>query len=142
MLIPVQCFTCGEIIGNKWERFREQSETIKNCIRLATIGKVYPDFLPESIRSGEYDWILNRPSDGIKLPKYVISELMNECFKNISQEENGKEIIDNINQRMIEDGEVDNLKRTPERVSLDVLGISRMCCRTIMLGTSEIALQD
>ena len=142
MLIPVQCFTCGEIIGNKWERFREQSETIKNCIRIATIGKMYPQYLPESVRSGNYDWLLNRPSDGITIPKVVISEIISECFKNISQEENGTEIIDNINQRMIEDGEVDNLKRTPERVSLDALKINRMCCRTIMLGTSEIALQD
>jgi RNA polymerases N / 8 kDa subunit len=21
MLIPVRCFTCGKVIGNKWERF-------------------------------------------------------------------------------------------------------------------------
>ena len=42
---------------------------------------------------------------------------------------------------MIEDGEVDNLKEL-QKVSLDALKINRMCCRTIMLGTSEIALQD
>ena len=33
MLIPVQCFTCGELIGDKWERFKELSEIVKNCIQ-------------------------------------------------------------------------------------------------------------
>ena len=23
MLIPVRCFTCGKVIGNKWEKYQE-----------------------------------------------------------------------------------------------------------------------
>ena len=142
MLIPVQCFTCGEILGDKWERFKELSEIVKNCIRISAIGKLYPQYLAENVRSGEYDYLVQRPSDGISVSANIINQIIGDCFKNISHEENGKEIIDNINQFMIEEGEVDNLKRTPERVALDTLNIKRMCCRTIMLGTSEIALQD
>ncbi|BFU24925.1 DNA-directed RNA polymerase subunit N, putative [Entamoeba histolytica HM-1:IMSS-B] len=33
MIIPVRCFTCGKVIGNKWEKFLE----------LATGGKVPMD---------------------------------------------------------------------------------------------------
>jgi DNA-directed RNA polymerase subunit N (RpoN/RPB10) len=142
MLIPVQCFTCGEILGDKWERFKELSEIVKNCIRISAIGKLYPQYLSDEIKNGKYDYLVQRPSDGILLAPNIINTIIGECFKNISIEENGKEIIDNINQFMIEEGEVDNLKRTPERVALDSLNIKRMCCRTIMLGTSEIALQD
>ena len=142
MLIPVQCFTCGEIIADKWERFKEYSESIKNCIRISTIGKLYPDYLPNEVRNGKYEWILNRPGDGLNIPSEQISSMISESFSLIAKEENGKDIIDQINQTMIENGEVDNLKRTPERVALDHLRIERMCCRTIMLGTNEIALQD
>jgi DNA-directed RNA polymerase subunit N (RpoN/RPB10) len=142
MLIPVQCFTCGELIGDKWERFKELSEIVKNCIRISAIGQLYPEYLSEEVKSGQYDWIINRPSDGIKLTPSIINKLLGDCFKNIAKEDNGKQIIDDINQFMIEAGEVDNLKRTPEKVSLDLLDINRICCRTVMLGTSEIALQD
>jgi len=142
MLIPVQCFTCGEILGDKWERFKELSEIVKNCIRISAIGKLYPQHLPDIVRVGKYDYIVEKPSDGVLLPPNTINTIIGECFKNISLEENGKQIIDNINQFMIEEGEVDNLKRTPDRVSLDLLDVKRMCCRTVMLGTSEIALQD
>ena len=59
MLVPVQCFTCGEIIGDKWERFKEYSESIKNCIRISTIGQLYPQYLSEKVKNGKYDWVLN-----------------------------------------------------------------------------------
>ena len=117
-------------------------EIVKNCIRISAIGQLYPEYLSEEVKSGQYDWIINRPSDGIKLTPSIINKLLGDCFKNIAKEDNGKQIIDDINQFMIEAGEVDNLKRTPEKVSLDLLDINRICCRTVMLGTSEIALQD
>ena len=142
MLVPVQCFTCGEIIGDKWERFKEYSESIKNCIRISTIVQLYPQYLSENVKNGKYDWVLNRPGDGLNIPSKYIGEMLSESFAMIAKEDNGKDIIDHINQTMIENGEVDNLKRTPDRVALDYLEVNRMCCRTIMLGTNEIALQD
>lgn len=142
MLIPVACFTCGEILGDKWELFKDYSETIKNCIRISAIGKVFPEYLAEDVKSGKYDWLINRPSDGLNVDKKVISNIIEESFRNISKEEDGKRIIDTINQQILDDGETDNLNRTPEKVALNKLMINRMCCRTIMLGTSEIALQD
>jgi DNA-directed RNA polymerase subunit N len=24
MMIPVRCFSCGQVIGNKWEKFKER----------------------------------------------------------------------------------------------------------------------
>lgn len=29
--IPVRCFTCGKIIGNKWEQFRQKLLEGKTC---------------------------------------------------------------------------------------------------------------
>jgi len=27
MIIPVRCFTCGKVVGNKWEKYQELLET-------------------------------------------------------------------------------------------------------------------
>jgi len=30
MIIPVRCFTCGKVLGDKWEYFVEEREKIEN----------------------------------------------------------------------------------------------------------------
>lgn len=30
MIIPVQCFTCGKLLGNKYETYLKRNETIQN----------------------------------------------------------------------------------------------------------------
>jgi hypothetical protein len=34
MIIPVRCFTCGKVVGNKWERYLQlvQSEYKEGCV--------------------------------------------------------------------------------------------------------------
>jgi DNA-directed RNA polymerase I, II, and III subunit RPABC5 len=39
MLIPVRCFTCGKVVGNKWERYTKQlSDGIKQEDVLTNLG--------------------------------------------------------------------------------------------------------
>lgn len=30
MLIPVRCFTCGKVLGDKWEYYEKKSNDLKN----------------------------------------------------------------------------------------------------------------
>lgn len=39
MIIPVRCFTCGKIIGNKWEAYLDLLNTnITQCVALDALG--------------------------------------------------------------------------------------------------------
>jgi DNA-directed RNA polymerases I, II, and III subunit RPABC5 len=40
MIIPVRCFTCGKVIGNKWDTYKRLCETTDTtpCQILYTIG--------------------------------------------------------------------------------------------------------
>jgi len=39
MIVPVRCFTCNKIIGNKWERYKSHLESgLSINIALAEIG--------------------------------------------------------------------------------------------------------
>ncbi len=29
MIIPVRCFTCGKVVGNKWDKFQQLTKTVK-----------------------------------------------------------------------------------------------------------------
>lgn len=35
MIIPIRCFTCGKVIGNKWESYLSllQAEYTEGCVR-------------------------------------------------------------------------------------------------------------
>jgi len=159
MLVPIQCFTCGEVIGDKWEDFKMYSETVKNCIRISIIGKIddgkYKDFLQDEVtnNTGPYHSILDNPSKGLDFPisedgKSVINEIMDNCLENIAEQPNGLEIIDTINQKILDHGMKNNLNETPEKIALDKLfatehkdkGFTRWCCRMALLGTTDIPL--
>ena len=34
MIIPIRCFTCGKVVGNKWEKFLELKEEYDDKIAL------------------------------------------------------------------------------------------------------------
>ena len=40
MILPVRCFTCGKVIGNKWVSYTEliRSDTMDKCTALDQLG--------------------------------------------------------------------------------------------------------
>ena len=40
MIIPVRCFTCGSLIGNKWEIYLEESKKINEDLKLSEEDKI------------------------------------------------------------------------------------------------------
>ena len=38
MIIPVRCFTCGKVIGNKWETYIQLLESMHECQALDELG--------------------------------------------------------------------------------------------------------
>ena len=37
MIIPVRCFTCGKVVGNKWEKFQQllrKGENNENALKI------------------------------------------------------------------------------------------------------------
>lgn len=63
MMIPVRCFSCGQVIGNKWEKFKERVDKGEDpekvldelgvkryCCRRMLVGHV--DLIDEIIEYG------------------------------------------------------------------------------------------
>lgn len=44
MIIPVRCFTCGKVIGNKWETYLDllQAEYSEGCAAMVVCGLFRP----------------------------------------------------------------------------------------------------
>ena len=40
MIIPVRCFTCGSLIGNKWEIYLEEIKKINEDVKLSEEDKI------------------------------------------------------------------------------------------------------
>tara|TARA_B100001248_G_scaffold227408_1_gene185788 strand:- start:341 stop:562 length:222 start_codon:yes stop_codon:yes gene_type:complete len=40
MIIPVRCFTCGSLIGNKWEIYLEEVKKINEDVELSEEDKI------------------------------------------------------------------------------------------------------
>ena len=40
MIIPVRCFTCGSLIGNKWEIYLEEIKKINDDVKLSEEDKI------------------------------------------------------------------------------------------------------
>ena len=41
MIIPIRCFTCGKVIGNKWKEYKRlQEEGEENGVILSKLGLV------------------------------------------------------------------------------------------------------
>lgn len=78
MIIPIRCFTCGKILGSKYETFK---------------ARVF------------------------------------EKKKDLNMDTNEMSVID-FNS--------DDLKKTPEGEVMDELGLTRYCCRKIMLGHIDL----
>ena len=78
MIIPIRCFTCGKILGSKYEAFK---------------ARVF------------------------------------EKKKDLNMDTNEMSVID-FNS--------DDLKKTPEGEVMDELGLTRYCCRKIMLGHIDL----
>ncbi|KAJ2893496.1 DNA-directed RNA polymerase II subunit L, partial [Coemansia aciculifera] len=38
MIIPVRCFTCGKVVGNKWEQYLELLATMNDGEALDALG--------------------------------------------------------------------------------------------------------
>ena len=115
----------------------------------------YKDFLQDEVtnNTGPYHSILDNPSKGLDFPisedgKSVINEIMDNCLEKIAEQQNGLEIIDTINQKILDHGMKNNLNETPEKIALDKLfatehkdkGFTRWCCRMALLGTTDIPL--
>ena len=42
MIIPIRCFTCGKVIGNKWKEYKRlQEEGEENGVILSKLGCKY-----------------------------------------------------------------------------------------------------
>lgn len=40
MIIPVRCFSCGKVVGNKWEKYNKLLETMSSKEALDKLGLV------------------------------------------------------------------------------------------------------
>ena len=47
MIIPVKCFTCGKVIGNKWEAFK------RKCAELESEGKASKYYVDDQFQLAE-----------------------------------------------------------------------------------------
>jgi DNA-directed RNA polymerase subunit N (RpoN/RPB10) len=43
MIIPVRCFTCGKVIGNKWEYYKKEVAKIKKENNIPEYKNIYID---------------------------------------------------------------------------------------------------
>ena len=136
MLVPVLCFTCGTMLGNKWEDYKERTEVVRSCIRLLKIRQVEPDVISQKVSSmldEESSWLTDENIE-------QITENMTDSLSKIASKSNSSEIIDSVTQQITENGCVDDKGRTPERIALDSLGLTRYCCRMNMLGSTDISV--
>ena len=118
MLIPVQCFTCGNLLGDKWVDFKEKTEVVKICIRLDNI-KNLTEANKENLFDQDILSILNDPTQN----EWLKSENQEKIKKSLQQvlinlassnEKEGVNIIDKINQQIMEDGCLDKNGKTGE----------------------------
>ncbi len=63
MIIPVRCFTCGKVIGSKWQKYQEltkkyrleQDKDVKeeSVLDIVYISKENPEITPEAMALDE-----------------------------------------------------------------------------------------
>jgi len=124
------------MLGDKWEDYKEKTEVVRSCIRLLKIRDVESTAISAEVSSmldDQSSWLTPENTD-------KITQNMTDSLSKIASMDNSSEIIDSVTQQITENGCVDNKGRTPERIALDSLGLTRYCCRMNMLGSTDISV--
>lgn len=97
--IPIKCFTCGNVIGNKYAYYLERVHQLKNEKRQKGGGSAHKD--GDEYKSNDTDDIIAAYNSSCP------EELIYLQFSN-----NGS-----------------NIKKTPEGLAMDELDLVKNCCR-------------
>ena len=126
MLIPVRCFTCNTILGNKYIKYKECVEKQKLINFLRYVAAEY------GIDISKKEADLNLDSD-VKVLEKIYWDTKKKLSDSDKETMAQDELFSFLDQKIN-----DHNGETPEYSVLNYLGLPRYCCRATMLSQVEL----